>query len=108
MDTSIKHTPLPWTHKRVPIYTPIAPEGEIPVFECSFGGNGGVEWQARAKANTAFIVRAVNSHYALLEVLGKWADVIQGGDKPERLEPWAQECVSEFRQALALATKGGQ
>lgn len=44
----------------------------------------------------------------LLEVVGKWADIIQGGDKIENIEPWAQECVSELRAAIAKVQGGGQ
>jgi hypothetical protein len=57
-----------------------------------------------AEAYADRIVRAVNSHEELLEALQKWADIIQGGDKLEKLEPWAQECVTEFRNAITRAT----
>ncbi len=51
------------------------------------------------------MVLAVNSHAALLEVCKKWADIIQGGDKFSRLEPWAQECVTDIRAAIAQASE---
>ena len=111
MDTSIKHTPLPWAHKRVPIYTPVPPEGEIPVFECSFGGNGGAEWQARAKANTAFIVQAVNSHYALVEALKGEIEALKvWTNGPVRKDILQGMVISldKLQNALNLVTKGGQ
>lgn len=39
----------------------------------------------------------------LLAALREIADIIQGGDKLERCEPWAQELIRRARAAIAKA-----
>jgi hypothetical protein len=43
--------------------------------------------------------RLLDQNTRLREVCRKWADIIQGGDKLERCEPWAQEAITELRSA---------
>ena len=52
---------------------------------------------------TREVERRINAFPDLVAACEKWADIIQGGDRFERMEPWAQECVSDLRAALAQA-----
>ena len=72
-----------------------------------------VGWSALApeefEANKQFIIQAVNSHYALVEALKSAPKPIPDSDDVKEwfweYEQWHREAC---RQALALATKGGQ
>lgn len=68
--SEVKHTPLPWCSD--PFGNGIVGDISTPAGETVaqtqqlFGDD---QQQSRRKANTAFILRAVNSHYALIEAL---------------------------------------
>lgn len=72
---TVKHTALPWAFKKVPVWAPTQPNGNIPVFEFSFAG--GDEWMRTAKANTALIVKAINCHDDLLEACKVALDLVR-------------------------------
>ena len=58
--------------------------------------------------NARELARRWNAHAGLLAALEHIRDVIQGGDKFDTLEPWAQEMIGEtINPALAAATAEG-
>lgn len=45
-------------------------------------------------------------HNVLVKFIERWSEIIQGGDKLERLQPWAKDFINEARQAIAEAERG--
>ena len=57
-------------------------------------------------ANAAEIALRWNAHLDLLAACERTVEIIQGGDRFGKLEPWAQEIVTEIRAVIAKATGG--
>jgi hypothetical protein len=98
MDNSIKHTPLPWRIERNELdnrFEIRSTSGRFGRFVGWFAD--GIKTEQEDKSNAAFIVQAVNSHYALVEALRGllYANAVEGGPK---------QALSNARKALAAAT----
>lgn len=91
--TKTKHTQLPWvqTHKGGSITSPSKPRSTIIYDEGLFDGEEG-------EANAEFIVRAVNSHYELLEALKECVEELNGANAHRNIT-----CYVKGRQAIAKA-----
>lgn len=118
-----EHTPLPWQVQEpdtidvfVPIIGVILGDDGQPLETPTNGLVGGAtlfptevdaEDYERAKANADFIVRAVNSHYALVEAL-QWAlDELNGRTRYDEdvADQQIENCYRLAEKALNLASK---
>jgi len=108
MDTSIKHTPLPW--RIVPIGSERYIESDAG-FVCDMQRNACIDEFSiyQCEANAAFIVQAVNSHYALVEALKLTLGQLEGVKSKSGVHSCSLAAdIRIAKAALALATKAGQ
>ena len=77
---------------------PLVHLSELPTHlgDHSYGATGA---RYIAPANAYLIAAAPE----LLDFVQRWADIVQGGDRLETLEGWAQDMVIEARAAIARA-----
>jgi hypothetical protein len=101
---SQKHTPGPWMVSDEPsdirCFVGVASDlgayqGDIAEMHFQPSRNGPTQ-----RANAHLIAAAPD----LLGAAQYAADIIQGGDKFDKLEPWAQDIVKRLRDAIAKAT----
>lgn len=118
-----RHTPLPWQAQEpdeVDVFVPIigvrlgddgeplhTPTNGLVCGATLFPTEIDAEDYERARANAAFIVRAVNSHYDLLAALEKIEKAPAWG-APERWETTPAEVRQIARAAILKATGGGK
>jgi len=93
--TEVKHTPLPWVSKGRYIGGPMHMSyvGEVR------DENGNWSDTAKSRDDAAFIVRACNSHYDLLEA-AKWAEA---AISPFSKDPAGKSGIAKLRAAIAKA-----
>lgn len=107
-----KHSPLPWSPDMATDYQSIRDQADILVADCALFGPRAPS-DIICKANAALIVKAVNSHAALVEALrfyasqGSWTrDEVEASGAPAYVpysEPAMVDCGERARAALALA-----
>ena len=91
-----KHSPLPWKAEDTSV---IADNGH---YVC-------VSSMLRGSANMAFIERACNSHYELVEVVSQLIEMADNGTLHQpghRADLWRDKLAKLARAALAKATGG--
>ena len=107
-----KHSPLPWTLSQL-----LMPVPDQTWCACIYGGTGQQDfvaylpalagWTPKLKANAEFMIRACNSHDALVdtcEKMAKWLERLHKGDLKRYWTPNVTErFCKQFRDALAEA-----
>ncbi len=71
--TEVKHTPLPWLVDRNASYCAIRAKSGLSVGDTCASDPSTKDFPL-GTANAAFIVRACNSHYELVEALSLWKE----------------------------------
>ena len=99
----MEHTPTPWTvfnpdnDQHIGDYLEIYHES---ILIADVLRPGPVD----AKANAAFIVKAVNSHEELLESLQSIVDRLEGAEEMERVLSAKWDAIDEAKTAIAKAS----
>ena len=94
----MNHTPTPWDLRSRSIT--VKDNGEDIVAEANGGLSGTI---GEAVANAAFIVRACNSHEALVDALSRFDKYLEQHSTPELQGVWCDAI-----QALKLANAGAE
>lgn len=108
-----KHTPTPWEWLRDDRCTSklkgcVVHAGSAIVAEVL--AKAMINSQSKSEANAEFIVRACNSHDALVDALKKmviWHDSIHSWTRPHAPLP-RLEAITAAREALVLVARGGK
>lgn len=97
MSDTTKHTPLPWEYRAASRgITTTMQQGAYSVI-CRMAESAGINAEERA-ANAAFIVKAVNSHQALVDALEALMECAGG-----QYSPGYDEAFDKATAALELA-----
>lgn len=97
--TEPTHTPTPWHLNADPQYIQDQYANIVAVIHARLDGKRNAEIELEGKANAAFIVRAVNSHEALLEVQQRaeeLADVVRNGGNYRQAVEWFDEANKAY------------
>lgn len=96
-----EHTPTPWIFdgfNALQIF-----DGDLNLICYVVGGQGYRTNEDTAKYNAAFIVRACNAHYALVDALEEAVRHLAAPEGSTHEEPWPESPLGRARAAIKLA-----